>query len=169
MTQESRKKLEASSWVAVVSAYQACARRYAQMLMHFDLTIAQFDVLSAIRKYGEDATPKAIANELLVTRGNITGLVNRLAERDLIRTRQHATDGRSFCCELTESGHRLLAEARVAAQRFIGLQLSIFDDEELTVSRDLMTRMRSKLETMDPDTIAAGDGEHTNDSQWTRQ
>ena len=72
-----RQQLEASSWFAVVRAYQECNRRYAQMLEHFDLTIPQFDVLTAIRRLPA-ATPKQIADELVVTRGNISGLLQRL-------------------------------------------------------------------------------------------
>ena len=84
MQNENRRALEASSWLAVVRAYQECTRRYAQMLDHFDLTIPQFDVLTAIRRHEPAATPHLIAQDLLVTRGNITGVLQRLQEHDLV-------------------------------------------------------------------------------------
>ena len=160
-----RPRLETKSWLAVVRAYQECTRRYAQLLAHYDLTVPQLDVLSAIDKHAPEATPKAIAEELVVTRGNITGVLNRLAERALIETRQHATDGRSFMCELTDNGRALLARARTGAGAFINEQLSIFDDSELETTMTHMQRMEAHLREMDPDAIAAAESVASYDNQ----
>lgn len=153
MNQPHRKKLQASSWFAVVRAYQECTRRYAQLLKGFDLTIPQFDVLSAIHQLADQATPKAIADELVVTRGNITGVLHRLQDRALIRTRHNEQDGRSFVCELTSDGLGLLRRARGAAALFIDAQLAPFDDATLRETEEQMNRMRSHLLTIDPDAI----------------
>ncbi len=153
MTASTRRQLEAGSWLAVVRAYQACNRRYAQLLHAFDLTIAQFDVLTAVGALGAGAVPKAIADELVVTRGNITGVLHRLRERGLLETRAHARDGRSFVCTLTPAGESLLERARAAASAFIQEQLAPFGDEELADTRRQMERMRRHLQTLDPDAI----------------
>ncbi len=152
-----RLKLEARSWLAVIRAYQECTRRYAQLLAHYELTAPQLDVLTAINKHAPEATPKAIAEELVVTRGNITGLLNRLHERGLIDTRQHATDGRSFVCELTDDGRALLQRAMAAGGAFITEQLAIFDDSELEMTMQQMQRMEAHMREMDPDAIAAAE------------
>ena len=151
----SRESLQASSWFAVVQAYQECTRRYAQLLRRYHLTIPQFDVLTAIRQLGEEATPKAIAERLIVTRGNITGLLKRLQHRGLLTTRVNSRDGRSFLCELTQEGEELFAEARAAASLFIHEQLAPFDDQQLEQTKRLMDQMRRHLETLSPETIAA--------------
>ncbi len=143
-------KLESSCWFAVVEAYQACNRRYSAMLREFDLTIPQYDVLNAIDKLGDDARPKQIADELVVTRGNVTGLLTRLQERRLIRTRQSESDGRSFLCELTRRGESLLDDARAAAALFITEQLAPFDDDSKTEMLATMQQMKAHLETLDP-------------------
>lgn len=154
MTNASRQQLETGSWLAVVRAYAECNRRYARMLAHFDLTIPQYDVLSAILKLGPQATPRRIADELLVTRGNVTGLIQRLGQRGIITTRDHDSDGRSFVCEFTPAGSDTLKQARAAAARFIRQQLAVFDDAELEATRDMMTRMRTHLHNLDPDSLA---------------
>ena len=154
MHKPDRQRLEAESWLAVIQAYQTCTRRYAQMLEHFELTIPQFDLLTAVWRLRDDATPKAIAGELLVTKGNVTGLVSRLETMGLLVRRPHRTDGRSFCCEFTSDGLALYREARTAAARFIAAQLAPFDDHELENTRVQMRRMRAHLETLDPHRIA---------------
>lgn len=154
MPQPDRKKLEASSWFSVVRTYQECTRRYAQMLQAFDLTLTQFDVLNAVRGLGERAMPKAIADQLVVTRGNVTGVLHRLQERNLLTTRSNEQDGRSFFCELTSPGNALLDRARQATAVFIDQQLAPFSDDDLRLTETHMNRMRSHLQTIDPDMIS---------------
>jgi DNA-binding MarR family transcriptional regulator len=156
VSQSERKKLEASSWFSVVRAYQECTRRYTQMLQSFDLTLTQFDVLNAIRSLDQRAMPKAIADHLVVTRGNVTGVLHRLQERGLLRTRNNEHDGRSFFCELTSSGKEVLDRARRATAVFIDQQLAPFSDDDLRLTERHMSKMRSHLQTIDPDTISSG-------------
>lgn len=154
MPDSQRRTLEAESWLAVVHAYLACQRRYAQMLEHFDLTIPQFDVLAVLRRHPGGATPRTIADEMLVTKGNVTGLITRLESQGLIARRPHETDGRSFVCEFTADGLALFRRAGAAAGRFVREQLAPFSDEHLTRTRDQMRDMRAHLEVLDPGAIA---------------
>jgi DNA-binding MarR family transcriptional regulator len=155
MPENPRIRWQTLSWFAVVRTYQECQRRYSALLRHYDLTVTQFDVLNAILRLGEEATPNAIAAELVVTRGNITGVVRRLQEHGWITTQPHRVDGRSFVCALTGSGYDRLERARRAAALFIDRQLSPFSDEDLQETRRQMDRMREHLLTIDPDDVAA--------------
>lgn len=150
-----RQDLEKSSWFAVVHAYEECRRRYAQIMAAFELTVPQYDVMSAIARLGDQAQPKVIAAELVVTRGNITGVLNRLEQHGLLRTRSRTDDRRSFTCELTDDGAALLAKAKSAANRFVKEQLAPFNDSALRQTERQMTRMKEHLETIDPLTIVA--------------
>lgn len=154
MSEPKLSRLQASSWIAVVGTYQECNRRYAAMLREFDLTVPQFDVLNAIHSLGDDALPKRIAERMLVTRGNVSGVLNRLQEHDLISTRRTLCDRRSFVCELTPAGLKLFESARSAAALFIEEQLSPFDEDEMRSIEDQMRRMKAHLETLDPVAIA---------------
>ena len=154
MNHHRNHRLQSSCWIAVVETYQECNRRYAAMLREFDLTVPQFDVLNAINSLGEDALPKRIAERMLVTRGNVSGLLTRLQERELILTRHTLADGRSFICELTSEGRHLYAEAKRGATRFIEEQLSPFSQGEMQNIEKSMHTMRAHLQTLDPVAIA---------------
>ncbi|MEM1188565.1 MAG: MarR family winged helix-turn-helix transcriptional regulator [Pseudomonadota bacterium] len=156
---QKRSDLETSSWFAVVRAYEECARRYARMLEHFELTTSQFDALVAIEHLGLAAMPKSIAEHLLVTRPNVTGLLRRLEERELIRMTPHASDGRALLCGLTPTGRRCVRSARRAAERFVRAQAAPFSNGELQSLEDLMRGMYRHLKTMDPDILAQGEAE----------
>ena len=164
MTEPRLSRLQATSWIAVVETYQECNRRYAEMLREFDLTVPQFDVLNAIYNLGADALPKRIADRMLVTRGNVSGVLNRLQERELIVTRHKLSDKRSFVCELTPAGLRLFESAKTGAALFIDEQLSPFNEDEMRSIEEVMHRMRAHLQTLDPIAIAARarkDEDHT--------
>ncbi|MEM8546991.1 MAG: MarR family transcriptional regulator [Pseudomonadota bacterium] len=154
MSERARQTLEADAWMSVVHAYLACQRRYAQMLEHYDLTIAQFEFLAALRRHPDGVTPRVIAEELLVTKGNITGLIGRLEARELVHRRPHASDGRSFICELTGDGLALCRAAGAAAGRFVRAQLAPFADVDLERTRDQMLEMRAILDQLNPDAMA---------------
>lgn len=153
MKSKSRPAAE-RTWFAVVGAYQTCTRRYEQLLARLDLTPAQYDALTAIQDLAEDAQPMKIAEQLLVTRGNVTGLLNRLAVRGLIRLRPHPADGRARIARLTPSGQALVERARPFARAFIEAQMEPFSRADLAMTRRLMERMQRHLEKLDPDTIS---------------
>ena len=161
-----RSKLEAASWLAVVHAYQECNRRYARLLDAFELTIPQFDVLTAIARSAQ-TTPKAIADELIVTRGNVTGVLRRLQDRGLIETRNNPADARSFFCELTPAGKRLLDDALSAASRFVTAQLAPFSDAELERTQGQMLAMREHLQQLDVDALISQSRHRSNQSAKT--
>ncbi len=125
------------------------------MLGHFELTVPQYDLLRAVKRLGEHASPKNIADEMLVTRGNITGLLQRLKARGLLTTRQDKTDGRSFVCALTGTARGLITGVDRAAASFVSEQLSPFNTGQLMEVGTMMRAMRTHLETMDPDAIAS--------------
>lgn len=106
-------------------------------------------MLSAIDELGDDATPARIASRLLVTKGNITGLLDRLASQGLIETAPNPDDGRSRRCRLADDAVPLLAETRRAAAAFITRQLEPFSDAELEATERQMHRMREQLERLD--------------------
>lgn len=150
-----RQKIEQASWFAVVEAYEKCGRLYTDMLEQLSLTVAQYDALNVIRGLKEEATPRAIAERLLVTRGNVSGLLKRLQDNGLITTRKHATDARSFFCDLTDLAHGRLANADAAAAEFIRQQLSPFDTSALADLQRDMKKMSGQLDTIRPHAIAS--------------
>ncbi len=150
----SRRQLETASWFAVVRTYLECSKRYTQMLQNFDLTVAQYDVLRAIESLGEDAVPKTIADRLIVTRANITGLLRRLEQRGLVKMRAHRDDGRSLICSLTRTGRALHDQAHEAADRFVRAQLKPFSSHSLRDMEAMMHEMQAHLQSLDPDALA---------------
>ena len=155
MTSSRRTALQTRSWFSVVLAYQTCERQYARLLAGFGYTLAQFEVLNTIDDLGGRATPALIAQRLLVTKGNITGLLKRLTDAGLVQLEPNPEDGRSQLCRLCPGVAETLAAARRAGAAFIAEQLSPFSDAELEAAEQTMTRMRRHLEQLDVERLIA--------------
>jgi len=93
---------------ALVQCYQAFEAYSAADIRAMGLTPPQFDVIATLGN-----TPGMTATELgektLITKGTLTGVVDRLAERGWVERVAHATDRRCQIVRLTKAGETLFA------------------------------------------------------------
>jgi DNA-binding MarR family transcriptional regulator len=73
-----------------------------------DLTLAQMDVLSALaRTDGESISCSELAEKTLITKGGITGILDRLEARGLVKRFPSSDDRRSVLVRLSAKGVEL--------------------------------------------------------------
>ena len=58
----------------------------------FAITLPQFDVLAELDAAGEPQTMSALSRRLMVSNGNVTGVIDRLERADLVRRTPSAED-----------------------------------------------------------------------------
>jgi DNA-binding MarR family transcriptional regulator len=87
----------------LASAYQAFEAYSAAHIRTLDLTPAQFDIIATLGN-----TAGMPLNELgtktLITKGTLTGVVDRLSDKQLVRRIASPSDGRSQIVQLTPQG-----------------------------------------------------------------
>ena len=76
----------------------------------WDLSPSQFNVLNLLSGRNAGVTQIELSRELITHRSNITGLVDRLEARGLVRRTAMPLDRRAFLVRLTPAGRRLLEE-----------------------------------------------------------
>ncbi len=106
-------------WLRLARIYQKIDHASAERLRASDLSVAQFDTLAQIRA-GEGLMQQELADRLLVTKGNISQLLDRLAARGLIRRQQ---EGRASRLYLTDTGRALMDGVAPSHEAFIAEQL----------------------------------------------
>jgi DNA-binding MarR family transcriptional regulator len=79
-------------------------------LRPFDLTLTGFRVVMMLRVSGGTLTPAEIADRLGSARATVTGVLDSLEKRGLVRRLPHPDDRRRLQVEITEDARRLLAE-----------------------------------------------------------
>src|SRR6266545_1450733 len=92
----------------LASCQHAIERHSARHVRALGLTLAQFDVVASL---GErtDMTLRELSERTLITKGTLTGVVDRLERRGIVRRRADPADGRRTFVELTPPGRRLFA------------------------------------------------------------
>ncbi len=91
----------------------------ARLRRHFGVTLPRFDLMAQLEKVPEGMTLGELSRRMMVSNGNVTGLVERLLESALVERRPHATDRRAVVVALTPSGHRAFADMAVAHAEWI--------------------------------------------------
>jgi DNA-binding MarR family transcriptional regulator len=102
-------------WFRFLRLHQRVSLAMSSRLKQIGLSVPQFDLLSTLSER-EGITQSELAERLYVTKGNVSGLVDRLLEAGLVERRPIANDRRSYALHLTEKGGGL-AQRGLEAQR----------------------------------------------------
>lgn len=94
------------AWLRLARVFQKIDRLSADHLRCRGLSVAQFDILARLGG-AEGITQQELADRLLVTKGNVCQLLDRMEQRGLLIRRQ---DGRANRLFLTEEGRALRDE-----------------------------------------------------------
>ncbi|MEM9998259.1 MAG: MarR family transcriptional regulator [Bacteroidota bacterium] len=143
-----RQPLSIRAWLAVIRTYQTCTRLLTERLRTLDLTVAQHETLAHLL-IEDSISQQALAQRLLVTKGNLTGLLNRLAERGLIERRPDSSDGRVNLIVLTAAGRALATQADVLQRTYVGEMVSPLSEPQQTDLHAMMKAIEAQLHTMD--------------------
>lgn len=117
------------------------------------LTLAQFDALAEIaRATRKGFTFGELSRLLLVTSGNLTGIVDRLEESGLVRRQQWTRDRRVVRIQLTAKGRRLINQIAPLHARDIETALEFMTAEQLLTLDELLSTLSDGLRAGAPRT-----------------
>lgn len=136
-------------WLQVVRAYQKTGRRLSERLRELELSTAQLDVLANLHRRPEGLTQTELGNKLLSTRGNVTGLVERLLARGLVERCVNPDDARSKKVSLTAEGRVVAGQACALYSAFVAEMMSVLSVDDRASLADIMARVEAQLDAMD--------------------
>ncbi len=112
------KKVASQTWAGLSQSYQLAQKECRDALRGSGLTQPQFEVLSQIAD--EEGIPLTrIGENMLVTGGNITGIIDRLERDGLVKRKRDREDRRIIRAFFTAKGKRLYQGAVPAYDRFL--------------------------------------------------
>ncbi len=118
-------------------------------LREFDLTPAQFDVLAQVASH-PGLSQQDLAGHLLVTKGNVCGLLDRMEAAGWLERRPDPDDRRAHCLILTERGAGLIGRTAPRMEAlFVDLFSRLNPQERKDLARLLGRLDRSLEESMD--------------------
>jgi len=125
----------------LVRAYQAFSNYSAQHVRQLGLTPPQFDVIATLGNTN-GLTMNRLGERTLVTKGTLTGIIDRLEEKGLVRREVPKDNRRSFLIVLTAEGEKVFAEVFPAHVAHLKKKISKLTDQELTEVHAALTKVR---------------------------
>lgn len=118
-------------WLRLLRATRAMESDLRERLrVQFGITLPQFDVMAALYRKADGITMTELSRMLIVSNGNVTGIIERLVADKLVTRRPAAGDRRSFLVRLTPKGQQQFGVAAGAHQEWVDRLLSDFDGEQ---------------------------------------
>ena len=114
----------------LVSAYQAFERYSAPDLRSMGLTMTQFDVIATLGNQ-PPMTCKELGEKTLVTKGTLTGVLERLETKGILERKLNPEDARSQMIGLTIEGQRLFEKVFPAHLQHLGKAFNQLRTKEL--------------------------------------
>ena len=102
---ESPQELRLRTWVQLARTFYRVQRRIVSALAKHQITLPQFDVLATLR-FSEGVTQQELARLLLVTKGNVCVVLDRLEHVGWVERRTDPNDARANRLYLTSAGRR---------------------------------------------------------------
>ncbi|MGE0566136.1 MAG: MarR family winged helix-turn-helix transcriptional regulator [Pseudolabrys sp.] len=92
-------------WIRLLRAARAIEAELRDRLRReYAITLPQFDVMAALERQAEGMTMTELSRRLMVSNGNVTGIVDRLVAEKLVLRQAPEEDRRSFIVRLSPKG-----------------------------------------------------------------
>jgi DNA-binding MarR family transcriptional regulator len=139
-----RRDTAVSVWVRMLECHSRILAALRAELAD-DVSLARFDLLTSLdREDGQ--TLAALSRGMLVTAGNLTGLVDRAARDGLVVRKSDARDRRVARVYLTRKGRATVAAAIPRHTRAVQKTLSPLSPAEIEELRRLLGKLRDGLQ-----------------------
>ena len=121
-------------------------RLRAKLDADFATTLPRFDVLAALERHPEGLKMSALSEFLLVSNGNVTGIVDRLVSEGLVQRSQRNGDRRTSIVQLTRTGKDTFRAMAAAHERWVGELLAGVTKSDARQLTSMLKAFRSNWE-----------------------
>lgn len=136
-------------WLRIVSCTQMVEQEIRAMLREkFDMTLPRFEVLSALDRVADGLTMSELSHWLMVSKGNVTGIAERLSEDGFIRREPTPTDRRSFVVTLTEKGRRTYKEMELEYESLLDKLFNDMTPDDSDMFTGLLAKVKESVEEL---------------------
>ena len=109
----------------------------------FDVTLPRFDLMAQLYRAPKAMTLGELSQRMMVSNGNVTGLVERLVEQGLISRRPSPEDRRAQLVSLTAEGRRFFGAMARANGEWIADMLADLSGDEIETLMRLLAKSKA--------------------------
>jgi DNA-binding MarR family transcriptional regulator len=111
----------------------------------FGVSLPKFDVMAALERKRSGMTMTELSRYLMVSNGNVTGIIDRLAREGIVVRFAHAGDRRATFVRLTPKGQQQFAAMAAAHAEWVAEILSGFGADETEDLLALLTALTTQV------------------------
>jgi DNA-binding MarR family transcriptional regulator len=131
-------------WFRLLRVESRLGAAVSDRLREIGLSVPQCDVLTTLTE-AEGVSQQALAKRLYVTKGNISGLLDRLESAGLVERRSTAADRRQYEIHLTAPGRETALRAIAIQHAFIRRTFGRMAEGDLEAFERLLMSLRDIL------------------------
>ena len=140
-------------WFRFIRLHRRAVNAVAHELKALGLSIPQFDLLSTLTER-EGLSQQELAERLYVTKGNVSGLLDRMVEAELVERRPIPGDRRSNALYLTKKGRDLAEKGMAAQQAYVARTLGTLPPQDLVDLERIVLAWRDRARVEEDATLA---------------
>ena len=130
-------------WLRLLTCSQLIEREVrARLQGRFDTTLPRFDLMSQLWRYPDGLKMNELSRHLMVTGGNVTGIVDPLEKEGMVERTPEPADRRAYRVRLTRAGRKAFAEMARAHEGWIVELLGGLTRREQADTYRLLARMK---------------------------
>ena len=134
-------------WLRLSSCATVVEKRIrARLEEEFGTTLPRFEVLAAIGSHPTGPTMSQLSRSMMVSNGNVTGVVNRLIVDRLVVRTTDGKDRRVATVRLTRRGRAWLTKMEQSQERWVDRMFADLSDERLEHLMGMLSTLRSSVE-----------------------
>lgn len=158
-TRRSRRRGPSSStskerlrlWLRLLRASRGIEAELRERLrITYGVTLPQFDVLAALARRADGVTMTELSRYLMVSNGNVTGIVARLVADGLVARKAVPDDRRATAVQLTDRGHAAFATMAEVHEVWINELLGDFSKVEAMGMTERLDILVDRLRPREP-------------------
>lgn len=132
-------------WIRMLRTTRMVETRLRDFLRDdYDTTLPRFDVMAALYRAKTGLKMSELSKQLLVSNGNVTGIVDRLVSDGLVMREAVASDRRAMMVTLSPSGRELFLKMAADHEALVNALFAQIDDNDLDAMADILGRMKHK-------------------------
>lgn len=134
-------------WLKLLSCTMVVEKKLrARLDAEFATTLPRFDVLAALERHAQGLTMSALSESLMVSNGNVTGVVSRLIADGLVTRTVDREDRRSATVRLSRKGREVFMKMAAANERWMDGLFADLSENQIDELMRLLNRLRGSIE-----------------------
>lgn len=131
-------------WLRLLTCSQLIERHVRSRLRErFDTTLPRFDLMSQLERHPRGLKMNELSRLLMVTGGNVTGIVDQLVKEGLVERVDDAEDRRAWRVKLTRAGDKAFAEMARAHEEWVIELLGGLTRKDAEALMQLLARLKA--------------------------